>query len=36
LSISSAAVKELKDYQPNAIGALSYRGGGLRTAYLET
>jgi hypothetical protein len=25
LSTSSAAVKELKGYQPNAIGALSYR-----------
>jgi ABC-type transport system substrate-binding protein len=33
---TSAAVKELKDYQPSAVGALSYHGGGLRTAYLET
>jgi peptide/nickel transport system substrate-binding protein len=31
---TSAAVKELKGYQPNAVGALSYHGGGLRTAYI--
>ena len=26
----------LKGYQPNVVGALSYRGGGVRTAYVET
>lgn len=33
---TSAAVKELKGYQPNIVGALTYRGGGIRTAYIET
>jgi peptide/nickel transport system substrate-binding protein len=33
---TSAAVKELKGYQPNVVGALTYRGGGFRTAYIET
>jgi peptide/nickel transport system substrate-binding protein len=33
---TSAAVKALRGYQPNVMGALSYHGGGLRTAYLET
>jgi len=32
---TSAAVKELKGYQPNVVGALTYRGGGFRTAYIE-
>jgi peptide/nickel transport system substrate-binding protein len=32
---TSAAVKELKGYQPNVVGALTYCGGGLRTAYIE-
>ena len=31
---TSAAVKELQGYQPNVVGALTYRGGGFRTAYL--
>jgi hypothetical protein len=32
---TSAAAKELQDYQPNAVGALTYHGGGIRTAYIE-
>ena len=32
---TSAAVKELQGYQPNVVGALTYRGGGIRTAYIE-
>jgi ABC-type transport system substrate-binding protein len=31
---TSAAIKELRGYQPSAVGALSYHGGGLRTAYM--
>jgi peptide/nickel transport system substrate-binding protein len=31
---TSAAVKELRGYQPGLGGALTYQGGGLRTAYL--
>jgi ABC-type transport system substrate-binding protein len=31
---TSAAVKELQGYQPNVVGALTYRSGGLRTAYV--
>jgi peptide/nickel transport system substrate-binding protein len=32
---TAAAGKEVRGYQPNAVGALTYRGGGLRTAYIE-
>ena len=32
--ITSAAVKELHDYQPNVVGAFTHRGGGMRTAYI--
>ena len=32
---TSAAVKGLLGYQPNVVGALTYRGGGIRTAYIE-
>ena len=32
---TSAAVKELRGYQPGSAGALTYHGGGLRTAYIE-
>jgi peptide/nickel transport system substrate-binding protein len=32
---TSAAVKALQGYQPSGVGALSYRGGGFRTAYIE-
>jgi ABC-type transport system substrate-binding protein len=31
---TSAAVKALQGYQPNVVGALTYRSGGLRTAYV--
>lgn len=31
---TSAALKTVQGYQPNAVGALTYRGGGVRTAYL--
>ena len=34
--ITSAAVKELRGYQPSATGSFSYHGGGIRTAYIET
>jgi peptide/nickel transport system substrate-binding protein len=33
---TSAAVKELRGYQPGLGGALTYQGGGLRTAYIGT
>jgi len=32
---TSAAVKALRGYQPGSEGALAYRGGGLRAAYIE-
>jgi len=32
---TSAAVKELRGYQPGSAGSVSYQGGGLRTAYIE-
>jgi len=32
---TSAAAKALRGYQPSMTGALHYRGGGLRTAYME-
>jgi ABC-type transport system substrate-binding protein len=31
---TAAAAKSLQGYQPGAMGALTYRGGGLRTAYI--
>jgi ABC-type transport system substrate-binding protein len=31
---TSAAVKALQGYQPGSAGALAYRGGGLRAAYI--
>ena len=34
LTMTSAAVKELRDYQPSVTGAFYYRGGGFRTAYI--
>jgi peptide/nickel transport system substrate-binding protein len=33
---TSAAVKEVRGYQPGSAGALTYVGGGLRTAYIAT
>jgi peptide/nickel transport system substrate-binding protein len=35
VTITSAAVKELRGYQPCVIGAFTYHGGGIRTAYIE-
>lgn len=35
VTLTSAAAKELGGYQPNAVGALTYRGGGVRTAYMH-
>ncbi|MGH8057082.1 MAG: ABC transporter substrate-binding protein, partial [Candidatus Entotheonellia bacterium] len=32
---TSAAIKEVRGYQPGSAGALIYNGGGLRTAYME-
>jgi ABC-type transport system substrate-binding protein len=32
---TSAADKKLQGYQPSSAGALSYRGGGLRAAYIQ-
>ena len=32
---TSAALKALRGYQPNRLGALHYQGGGFRTAYIE-
>jgi ABC-type transport system substrate-binding protein len=32
---TAAAAKELQGYQPNVVGALTYRGGGIRTAYIK-
>jgi peptide/nickel transport system substrate-binding protein len=31
---TSAAAKEVRGYQPSAVGALTYQGGGVRTAYI--
>ncbi len=36
VTITSAAVKALRGYQPNVVGAFTHRGGGIRSAYLET
>jgi len=35
LTMTSAAVKELRGYQPSMTGAFYYRGGGFRSAYIE-
>jgi ABC-type transport system substrate-binding protein len=35
VALTSVAVKALKGYQPNMVGALTYHGGGLRTASIE-
>jgi ABC-type transport system substrate-binding protein len=34
LTNTSAADKVLQGYQPGSAGALAYRGGGFRTAYI--
>jgi hypothetical protein len=31
-----AAAKEVQGYQPCVVGPFTYRGGGIRTAYIET
>jgi peptide/nickel transport system substrate-binding protein len=36
LTMTSAAAKEVKGYVPCVVGPFTYRGGGVRTAYLET
>ena len=36
LPFTSAATKEVQGYQPGSAGALTYFGGGLRTAYIAT
>jgi peptide/nickel transport system substrate-binding protein len=33
---TSAAAKEVRGYQPGSAGAVTYQGGGLRTAYIAT
>src|SRR5215470_12346670 len=35
VTMTSAAVKELRGYQPGVTGAFTYRGGGIRTAYIQ-
>jgi peptide/nickel transport system substrate-binding protein len=32
---TSVAAKEVQGYQPSAVGALTYHGGGVRTAYIK-
>src|SRR5215468_1079691 len=34
-TLTSAAAKVLQGYQPGSAGALAYRGGGIRTAYIK-
>ena len=36
LPYTSAAAKEVRGYRPGSAGALTYQGGGLRTAYFVT
>src|SRR5215467_4426305 len=35
VTMTAVAAKELQGYQPNVVGALTYRDGGIRTAYIE-
>ena len=35
LTMTGAAAKEVQGYQPCAVGPFTYRGGGIRTAYIE-
>jgi ABC-type transport system substrate-binding protein len=35
LTMTSAAVKKLKGYQPCVVGPFTHHGGGVRIAYLE-
>jgi peptide/nickel transport system substrate-binding protein len=36
LTMTAAAAKEVKGYQPCVVGPFTHRGGGMRTAYIET
>jgi ABC-type transport system substrate-binding protein len=36
LTMTSAAAREVQGYQPCVVGPFTYRGGGIRTAYIET
>jgi len=36
LTMTAAAAKEVKGYQPCVVGPFTHRGGGIRTAYIET
>ncbi len=35
VTMTSAAVKALRGYQPGVTGAFTYASGGIRTAYIE-
>src|SRR5262244_1050043 len=35
LTMTSVAAKQVKGYQPCVVGPFTYRGGGIRTAYIE-
>src|SRR5262245_6086623 len=36
LTMTSAAARQVQGYQPCTVGPFTYRGGGIRTAYIET
>ena len=36
LTMTSAAAREVKGYQPCVVGPFTYRGGGIRAASIET
>ena len=36
LTMTAAAAKEVQGYQPCVVGPFTHRGGGIRTAYIET
>ena len=36
LTMTAAAAREVKGYQPCVVGPFTHRGGGIRTAYIET
>jgi hypothetical protein len=36
LTMTGAAAKEVKGYQPCVVGPFTYYGSGIRTAYIET
>src|SRR5712691_8788711 len=35
LTMTAAAAREVKGYQPCVVGPFTHRGGGIRTAYIE-